>query len=141
MIDFNNDFAEFKPDQKKFEEANPLTNLEIKIQGSQDIVNNFIDEKNDFNNFGDQKADDEKDSEQSGKAESKSDSATKDEKDENKGEADSYAKGAGGDFKEPKKLKAITDDSFQQNTDKLLDEKNKGYRYGKIPTPNFKRYV
>ena len=109
-------------------------------QGSgADNSDDEADEKNDFNNFGDQKADDEKDSEQSGKAESKSDSATKDEKDENKGEADSYAKGAGGDFKEPKKLKAITDDSFQQNTDKLLDEKNKGYRYGKIPTPNFKQ--
>ena len=109
-------------------------------QGSgADNSDDEADEKNDFNNFGDQKADDEKDSEQSGKAESKSDNATKDEKDENKGEADSYAKGAGGDFKEPKKLKAITDDSFQQNTDKLLDEKNKGYRYGKIPTPNFKQ--
>ena len=109
-------------------------------QGSgADNSDDEADEKNDFNNFGDQKADDEKDSEQSGKSESKSDSATKDEKDENKGEADSYAKGAGGDFKEPKKLKAITDDSFQQNTDKLLDEKNKGYRYGKIPTPNFKQ--
>jgi len=109
-------------------------------QGSgADNSDDEADEKNDFNNFGDQKADDEKDSEQSGKTESKSDSATKDEKDENKGEADSYAKGAGGDFKEPKKLKAITDDSFQQNTDKLLDEKNKGYRYGKIPTPNFKQ--
>jgi hypothetical protein len=108
-------------------------------QGSgADNSDDEADEKNDFNNFGDQKADDEKDSEQSGKAESKSDNATKDEKDDNKGEADSYAKGAGGDFKEPKKLKAITDDSFQQNTDKLLDEKNKGYRYGKIPTPNFK---
>ena len=109
-------------------------------QGSgADNSDDEADEKNDFNNFGDQKADDEKDSEQSGKAESKSDNATKDEKDESKGEADSYAKGAGGDFKEPKKLKAITDDSFQQNTDKLLDEKNKGYRYGKIPTPNFKQ--
>ncbi|QOI68984.1 putative peptidase [Pelagibacter phage Mosig EXVC030M] len=109
-------------------------------QGSgADNSDDEADEKNDFNNFGDQKADDEKDSEQSGKAESKSDNATKDEKEESKGEADSYAKGAGGDFKEPKKLKAITDDSFQQNTDKLLDEKNKGYRYGKIPTPNFKQ--
>ena len=29
-------------------------------------------------------------------------------------------------------LKAITDDSFVQNQDKLLDETNKGYRYGKI---------
>ena len=34
-------------------------------------------------------------------------------------------------------LKALTDDSFQQNSDKLLDEKSKGFRYGKIPAPNF----
>ena len=34
--------------EKKFEEANPLINLEIKIQGSQDIITNFIAEKNDF---------------------------------------------------------------------------------------------
>ena len=35
-------------------------------------------------------------------------------------------------------INALTDDSFKQNTDKLLDDTNKGYRYGKIPTPNFK---
>ena len=35
-------------------------------------------------------------------------------------------------------LKALTDDSFVQNQDKLLDDSNKGYIYGKIPTPNFK---
>ena len=46
-------------------------------------------------------------------------------------------KAAGGDDK-PRLLKAITDDSFVQNQDKLLDDTNKGYRYGKIPTPNFK---
>ena len=34
-------------------------------------------------------------------------------------------------------LKAITDDSFVQNQDKLLDDTNKGYRYGKIYS-NFK---
>ena len=93
------------------------------------------DEKNDFNNFGDEKADDEKDSKKDGQG-SKSDDNT-DEKEENKGDATHHAKGAGGNDK-PRLLKAITDDSFVQNQDKLLDDTNKGYRYGKIPTPNFK---
>ena len=93
------------------------------------------DEKNDFNNFGDEKADDEKDSKKDGQG-SKSDDNT-DEEEKNKGDATHHAKGAGGDDK-PRLLKAITDDSFVQNQDKLLDDTNKGYRYGKIPTPNFK---
>ena len=88
------------------------------------------DEKNDFNNFGDQEADDEKDSKQSGQSKQ-----GEEEKEESKGEPDSYAKGAGGDPK-PKLLKAITDDSFTQKSEELLDDSNKGYRYGKIPTPN-----
>jgi len=93
------------------------------------------DEKNDFNNFGDQKADDEKDSQQSGQSQ-KSDETT-DDKDDSDGEADSYAKGQDGD-PTPKLLKALTDDSFVKNQDKLLDDKAKGYRYGRVPTPNFK---
>ena len=91
------------------------------------------DEKNDFNNFGDEKADDEKDSKQDGQSDS--DDTTKEE--DKKGEATHHAKGAGGDDK-PRLLKAITDDSFVQNQDKLLDNSNKGYRYGKVPTPNLK---
>ena len=90
------------------------------------------DEKNDFNNFGDQEADDEKDSQQSGQPKK-----GEEEKEESKGEPDSYAKGAGGDAK-PKLLKAITDDSFTQRSEELLDDTNKGYRYGKIPQPNLK---
>src|SRR5210317_11383 len=90
------------------------------------------DEKNDFNNFGDQQADDEKDSKQSGQSQSKNG-----EKEEDKsGEADSYAKGQGGDFKTPKILKSITDDTFTQKSEELLDEKSLGFTYGKIPTPN-----
>jgi len=94
------------------------------------------DEKNDFNNFGDQKADSEKDSNKDGKSSSKSDEEGKEEDKKDEGTPDSYAKGAGGIAKKDKPLKAITDDSFSQNSDKLLDEKCKGYRYGKIPTPN-----
>ena len=90
------------------------------------------DEKNDFNNFGAQEADDEKDSQQSGQPKK-----GEEEKEESKGEPDSYAKGAGGDDK-PKLLKAITDDSFTQKSEELLDDTNKGYRYGKIPQPNLK---
>ena len=91
------------------------------------------DEKNDFNNFGDQKADSESDSNQSGQGDSKSDSK---EEVEDGQEGDSYAKGAGGDFSKPKVLKAITDDSFTQKSEELLDNKARGFRYGKIPTPN-----
>jgi hypothetical protein len=95
------------------------------------------DEKNDFNNFGDQKADSEKDSNKDGKGSSKPDDAKEEDK-KDTGKADSYAKGAGGLEKKDKPLKAITDDSFAQNSEKLLDEKNKGYLYGDIPTPNLK---
>jgi ABC-type molybdate transport system substrate-binding protein len=34
--------------EAKFEQENPNINLELKLQGSQDIVNNFVDDKNDF---------------------------------------------------------------------------------------------
>ena len=91
------------------------------------------DEKNDFNNFGDQKADDEKDSDKSGgELPSKSDD---DKKEESKGEADRYAKGAGGDFSKPKLLKAITDDSYQSKSKELLDGEAKGFTYGAMPDP------
>ena len=93
------------------------------------------DEKNDFNNFGDEEADDEKDTNEDGQG-SKSDDNTKEEE-ENKGEATHHAKGAGGDDK-PRLLKAITDDSFTQRSEELLDDSNKGYRYGKMPKPNLK---
>ncbi|HEY9878131.1 MAG TPA: substrate-binding domain-containing protein, partial [Leptolyngbyaceae cyanobacterium] len=33
---------------ERFEQKHPNINLEIKIQGSQDIVNNYLDDKNDF---------------------------------------------------------------------------------------------
>ena len=35
-------------------------------------------------------------------------------------------------------LKSITDDSYTQKQESLLDESNKGYRYGKMPKPNLK---
>ncbi|NCO74400.1 MAG: ABC transporter substrate-binding protein [Cyanobacteria bacterium] len=34
--------------EKKFEEKNPNINLDLKFQGSQDIINNYTEEKNDF---------------------------------------------------------------------------------------------
>lgn len=34
--------------EAKFEQANPNIKLELKFQGSQDIVNNYVDQKNDF---------------------------------------------------------------------------------------------
>jgi len=51
-------------------------------------------------------------------------------------ESDTYSKGTDG-FKEKEKLlKAITDDSFTQKSEELLDNKSKGFRYGKVPTAN-----
>ena len=89
------------------------------------------DELNDYNNFGDQKADDEKDSNQSGdNGQSKENIKSNEAK-----ESDRFAKGAGGDGS-MKKLKSITDDSFTQKQEELQDNKSKGFRYGKIPTPN-----
>lgn len=38
----------FKAIQKNFKQANPNIDLDIKIQGSQDIITNFIEQKNDF---------------------------------------------------------------------------------------------
>ena len=38
----------------------------------------------------------------------------------------------------PKILKSITDDSYTQKQESLLDESNKGYRYGKMLKPNLK---
>jgi hypothetical protein len=89
------------------------------------------DELNDYNNFGDQKADDEKDSNQSGdNGQSKENIKSNEAK-----ESDRFAKGAGGDGS-MKKLKSITDDSFTQKQEELQDKKSRGFRYGKIPTPN-----
>ncbi|MEA5621039.1 substrate-binding domain-containing protein [Cronbergia sp. UHCC 0137] len=34
--------------ERKFEQANPNIKLELKFQGSQDVINNFLDQKNDF---------------------------------------------------------------------------------------------
>ena len=93
------------------------------------------DEKNDFNNFGDQKADDEKDSNSDNASSSKKDEKSDDEKSD-EGTPDSYAKGAGGISKKDKKLKAITDDSYQRKQEELVEGDAKGYNYGKIPTPN-----
>ena len=93
------------------------------------------DEKNDFNNFGDQKADDEKESDSNNGSSSKSDDKKEEEKSD-EGTPDSYAKGAGGITNKDKKLKAITDDSYQKKQEDLLEKEAKGYNYGKIPTPN-----
>ena len=89
------------------------------------------DELNDYNNFGDQKADDEKDSNQSGDNGQSKENIKSNEAEE----SDRFAKGAGGDGT-MKKLKSITDDSFTQKQEELQDKKSKGFRYGKIPTPN-----
>jgi len=92
------------------------------------------DEKNDFNNFGDQKADDEKDSNKSGEGSSSDSDKVEETKDKEK--ANAYAKGRGGDGFMEKPLKAITDDAYTEKQEELQDKGAKGYRYGKLPTPN-----
>ena len=91
------------------------------------------EEKNDFNNFGDQKADTQSDTNKSG--ESKSSNTNDDDKEDSKGEADTYAKGAGGDDVGKKLLKVVTQDSFDEKIEQLLDKEIKGYIYGSIPKP------
>src|SRR6056300_397929 len=93
------------------------------------------DAKNDFNNFGDQKADDEKDSEQSGASNKVSDE--EENKEEKGGSPEQYGNGADGDGPQ-KLLKAVTDQAFESKKDELLDQKAKGFTYGKLPEPNLK---
>jgi len=96
------------------------------------------DAKNDFNNFGDQKADDEKDSEQSGASNKVSDE--EENKEEKGGSPEQYGNGADGDGPQ-KLLKAVTDQAFESKKDELLDEKAKGFTYGKLPEPNLKSII
>src|SRR5210317_2138962 len=96
------------------------------------------DAKNDFNNFGDQKADDEKDSEQSGASNKVSDE--EENKEEKGGSPEQYGNGADGDGPQ-KLLKAVTDQAFESKKDELLDEKAKGFNYGKLPEPNLKSKI
>ena len=98
-----------------------------------DKNNDADDEKNDFNNFGDQKADTESDSGQSGDGNNQQSKA---ENSDDDGDSDRYSKGSGGFGDKEKLLKAITDESFAQKSEELLNTKNKGYRYGKVPTAN-----
>tara|TARA_B100000427_G_C15511390_1_gene596353 strand:- start:539 stop:2887 length:2349 start_codon:yes stop_codon:yes gene_type:complete len=93
------------------------------------------DEKNDkrdSEDSDDKKDEDKKDDSDTGK----SDTDTEDKKDdtEDKKEATQHAKGAGG---EPvvKKLKAITNEAFEQKKEELLDQKT-SYTYGTFPDPN-----
>jgi len=58
----------------------------------------------------------------------------KDKEKENAKTATQHAKGADGDPK-PKKLKAITNDFFEQKKESLLDKKT-SYVYGTLPKPN-----
>ncbi len=96
------------------------------------------DEKNDFNNFGDQKADSEKDSNKDSESKDGDGDKKEEDKKDDKGEAQQYGKGADGFEKGPvqKRLRAITDDSYQENTKKLADSESKGYKYGKLPKAN-----
>src|SRR5210317_599300 len=96
------------------------------------------DAKNDFNNFGDQKADDEKDSKQSGASNKVSDE--EENKEEKGGSPEQYGNGADGDGPQ-KLLKAVTDQAFESKKDELLDEKAKGFNYGKLPEPNLKSKI
>ena len=115
-------------DDNDFDEEDNICDVE-----DADKNDDSADEKSDFNNFGDQKADTESDSKQSNDGDTKK--SDKEKSDEGT-ESDTYSKGTDG-FKEKEKLlKAITDDSFTQKSEELLDNKSKGFRYGKVPTAN-----
>ena len=123
-------------DDDDFDDEDDFDNDENGYGNSSDAEQNddLDDEKNDFNNFGDQKADDEKDSNKSGSGSDSNSDKVEETKDKEK--ANAYAKGRGGDGFIEKPLKAITDEAYTQKQEELQDKKAKGYRYGKIPTPN-----
>jgi hypothetical protein len=87
------------------------------------------------NDFFKEEADDEKNSNQSGASE-KSDEKKEEAKDE--GVPQQYGSGNGGDATERKLLKAVTDDSYTQKSEQLLDNKSRGFAYGNLPEPNLK---
>ena len=123
-------------DEDDFDDEDEFDNDEDGQGSGSDAEQNddLDDEKNDFNNFGDQKADDEKDSNKSGSGSDSNSDKVEETKDKEK--ANAYAKGRGGDGFIEKPLKAITDEAYTQKQEELQDKKAKGYRYGKIPTPN-----
>jgi len=94
------------------------------------------DEANDFNNFGDEQADDEKPAEQDGESNNVEEDKESDEN--GKEAATHYGPGSGGDSESDKLLRAVTQDSFDNKKEQLLDEKVKGLIYGNIPEPSFK---
>ena len=110
---------------------------EFDFDDEEDIEENMDkgDEKNDFNNFGDEQADDEKPAEQDGE----SDKVEEDKKSDENGKeaATHYGPGSGGDSESDKLLRAVTQDSFDNKKEQLLDDKVKGLIYGNIPEPSF----
>ena len=95
---------------------------------------NSDDAEQEQNKFDNQKANDEKDANQSEASSEKSDEENKEEK---SGSPEQYGNGAGGDSSN-KLLKAVTDDSYAQKQDQLLDANCKGFVYGNLPEPNLK---
>ena len=110
---------------------------EFDFDDEEDIEENTDrgDEANDFNNFGDEQADDEKPAEQDGE----SNNVEEDKKSDENGKeaATHYGPGSGGDSESDKLLRAVTQDSFDNKKEQLLDDKVKGLIYGNIPEPSF----
>ena len=111
---------------------------EFDFDDEEDIEENTDrgDEANDFNNFGDEQADDEKPAEQDGESNNVEEDKESDEN--GKEAATHYGPGSGGDSESDKLLRAVTQDSFDNKKEQLLDEKVKGLIYGNIPEPSFK---
>ena len=97
-------------------------------EDSKDITDQLSDEdKKDLQD----EINDKRDSEEKG---TDNDLKDKEKEEEKKSEATQHAKGADGD-PTPKKLKAITNESFEQKKEQLLDKKT-SYTYGTLPKPN-----
>ena len=103
-----------------FDDEEDTQEIESKEQNEDDKQ----DEKND-----------KRDSEDKGTDNDLKDSEKEKEKEEQKSEATQHASGADGVPPE-KKLKAITNDYFEQKKEQLLDKKTT-YTYGTLPSPNF----
>jgi len=100
-------------------------------EDSKDITDQLSDEdKKDLQD----EINDKRDSEEKG---TDNDLKDKEKEEEKKSEATQHAKGADGD-PTPKKLKAITNESFEQKKEQLLDKKT-SYVYGTLPKPNLKQ--
>ena len=117
-----------------FDEHPLIKNYELSDEDGEDPEDNKKqDVKSDENSDEQDEKNDKRDSEDKGTDNDLKDSEK--DKEEQKSEPTQHASGADGVPPE-KKLKAITNDYFEQKKEQLLDKKTT-YTYGTLPSPNF----